>query len=100
MTEKTKMNIRQWPLQALNLKLWTTNSVCLRVWPCVREVLREDSMYDELVQMGSVHLITQAELPAVTARGSRIPISAEPNTPPVILFEYLDIKTCRGNWIF
>lgn len=54
-------------------------------------------MYDEVVQMGSVHLITQAELPAVTARGSRIPISAEPNTHPVILFEYHDIKTCRGN---
>lgn len=62
-----------------------------RVWPCVWEVLREDSMYDEVVQMGSVHLITQAELPAVTARGSRIPISAEANTHPIILFEYLDI---------
>lgn len=38
-------------------------------------------MYDEVVQMGSVPLIIQAELPAVRARGSRIPISTEPNTP-------------------
>ncbi len=43
-------------------------------------------MYDEEVQMGSVHLITQAELPAVTAMGSRIPISAEVNTHPIISF--------------
>lgn len=53
-------------------------------------------MYDEVVQMGSVHLITQAELPAVTARGSRIPISAEANTHPIILFEYLDFKHAEG----
>lgn len=69
----------------MNLKL--CHKLCLfaslTLWT---EVLREDSMYDEEVQMGSVHLITQAELPAVTARGSRIPISAEPNTHPIISF--------------
>lgn len=74
----------------MNLKL--CHKLCLFVsltlWT---EVLHEDSMYDEEVQMGSVHLITQAELPAVTAKGSRIPISAEPNTHPIISILYLDI---------
>lgn len=54
-------------------------------------------MYDEVVQMGSVPLIIQAELPAVRARGSRIPISTELNTHPVISSQYLHIKSSRGN---